>query len=349
MDWYQNNQRDLPWRATKKPYFIWVSEIMLQQTQVNTVLRYYSPFIKKFPTVRKLAHASPDEVLKAWELLGYYARARNLHRAAKTVVEEYGGSIPSTYEKFRQLPGVGDYVAAAVLSIAFNQPYAVLDGNVKRVLSRLFLIDLPVNVQKYNKEFQANIDKLLNREQPGIFNQAMMELGATVCKPAIPICSECPVRKSCKAFQMNEQRSYPRKTKKLKVPHFPIAIGVIIKSNKILITQRPPEGLLGGLWEFPGGKIKETELPEEACAREIKEELNISVTVQKHLGQVKHAYTHFKITIEVFLCNNPRGKIKLNCSVGYRWVKVSELVNYPIPSANHKIIRHLKKVNFKKY
>jgi A/G-specific adenine glycosylase len=322
---------------------------MLQQTQVNTVLRYYSPFITKFPTIHQLAHASPDEVLKAWELLGYYARARNLHRAAKMVVERYGGTIPSLYEKFRQLPGVGDYVSAAVVSIAFNQPYAVLDGNVKRVLSRLLLIDSPVNVQKYNKEFQNKIDMLLAKEQPGIFNQAIMELGATVCKPAAPVCSECPVWKFCKAFQENEQSIYPRKIKKSKVPEFPIAIGVIIKSNKVLITQRPPQGLLGGLWEFPGGKIKENELPREACVREIKEELNLSVTVQQHLGQVKHSYTHFKVVIEVFLCNNPLGEIELNGSVDYRWVNVSEFVKYPIPSANHKIIRYLKQVNFNNF
>jgi A/G-specific adenine glycosylase len=322
---------------------------MLQQTQVNTVLRYYTPFIRKFPTIQKLAHASLDGVLKAWELLGYYARARNLHRAAKIVVDEHAGIIPSTYEKFRRLPGVGDYVSAAVLSIAHNQPYAVLDGNVKRVLARLLLIDLPVNVQKYNKEFQAKIDTLLAREEPGIFNQAMMELGATICKPAAPICSECPVWKFCKAFHMNEQLIYPRKIKKLKVPEFPIAIGVIVKSNRILITQRPPQGLLGGLWEFPGGKIKENELPKDACVREIQEELNLSVTVQKHLGQVKHAYTHFKVVIEVFLCNNPRGKIKLNGPIDYRWVNVSALANYPIPSANHKIIRYVKTVNFNNY
>ena len=322
---------------------------MLQQTQVNTVLRYYTPFITRFPTIHQLAHASPDKVLKAWELLGYYARARNLHRAAKIVVEEFGGAVPSSYEKFRQLPGVGDYVSAAVLSIAFNQAYAVLDGNVKRVLSRLLLIDLPVNVQKNNKEFQSKIDALLAKEQPGIFNQAIMELGATVCKPSAPVCSECPVWKFCKAFQVNEQQGYPRKIKKSKVPEFPIAVGVITKSNKILITQRPTQGLLGGLWEFPGGKIKKNELPEEACAREIKEELNLSVTVREHLGQVKHAYTHFRVVIEVFLCNTPSGEIKLNGPVSYRWVNLSELANYPIPSANHKIIRYLKQVNFNNY
>jgi A/G-specific adenine glycosylase len=339
--WYQRNHRKLSWRKTSNSYFIWVSEVMLQQTQVKTVLNYYPSFIKKFPTIRQLASASLEEVLKSWELLGYYARARNLHRAAKIIIDQYDGTIPSNYKKFRGLPGVGDYISAAVTSIAFNQPYAALDGNVKRVLARLLLTDLPVNKQTSNKTYQSQANRLLDPANPGIFNQAMMELGATVCKPAVPLCADCPVTIFCKAFQQNKQTSYPRKIKKSKIPEYRIAIGVIKKSDKFLIAKRPPEGMLGGLWEFPGGKIKEGELPADACVREVKEELNLSVKVEKYLVQVKHAYTHFKVVIEVFICNHPRGEIILNGLTDYRWVNFSELVNYPIPSANHKIIKYL--------
>ncbi len=340
--WYQDNQRALPWRKTDDPYSIWVSEVMLQQTQVNTVLPYYRAFLKKFPTVRHLARAQLQEVLKLWEGMGYYARARNLHRAAAIVMRELNGVIPSNWDMFRRLPGVGDYIAAAVLSIAFDQPYAVVDGNVKRVLARLQRIDAPVNSTVSAKAFKTTAENLKDKRRPGAYNQAMMELGALICKPKAPLCEKCPVQSFCQAYRTNTVAAYPRKTARRQTPHYRIAVGVVIKGDRILITQRKPDGLLGGLWEFPGGKIKKGEEAEAACVREIKEEVNLQIKVIEHLARVKHAYTHFKISMDVFCCEYLAGRVKRYGPVDHRWIKISAIDRYPLPKANHKFLPQLK-------
>jgi A/G-specific adenine glycosylase len=343
MAWYLQNCRTLPWRKTDDPYGIWVSEVMLQQTQVNTVVPYYHKFLKKYPTVKHLAQAKLQTVLKIWEGLGYYARARNLHRAAGIVQIKYDGKIPDTWEAFRKLPGVGDYIAAAVLSIAFGQPYAVVDGNVKRVLARLLCIEAAVNDSGSAKTFKALAADLKAERAAGTYNQALMELGALICKPRAPLCDTCPVQMFCKAFQTDSVAIYPRKIMRRPTPLYHIAVGVVIKGDRILITQRKPDGLLGGLWEFPGGKIKKGEKAEAACAREIKEEVNIKVNVLHHLARVKHAYTHFKISMDVFCCGYLEGRIKRNGPVDHRWIKISAIDRYPLPKANHKFLPKLKK------
>jgi A/G-specific adenine glycosylase len=341
--WYLNNHRSLPWRKTKDPYRIWVSEVMLQQTQVNTVLPYYREFLQKFPTVKRLARARLHDVLKVWEGLGYYARARNLHRASGIVQQQYNGVIPTTWKQFRALPGVGDYIAAAVLSIAFEQPYAVVDGNVKRVLARLQCIDAPANNSTSTKRFKETAEALKNSQMPGTYNQAIMELGAIICKPRNPLCDACPLQQVCLAYQTNTVAAYPKKIASRRTPHYNIAIGVVFKSGRILITQRKPNGLLGGLWEFPGGKIKNDETAEAACVREIKEEVNLQVAVIDYLAQVKHAYTHFKITMDVFCCNYISGRVKRNGPMAHRWIKPDEIHQYALPRANHKFLPKLKK------
>ncbi|UCF95585.1 MAG: A/G-specific adenine glycosylase, partial [Desulfobacterales bacterium] len=290
-DWYAKNHRQLPWRQAANPYFIWVSEVMLQQTQVNTVVPYYHKFIAKFPDLEHLARADLDEVLKVWEGLGYYARARNLHRAARAVVDHHDGKIPDNWQDFRHLPGVGDYIAAAVLSIAAGQPYPVVDGNVKRVLARLFQIDAAVNTSSAYQIFQETAGRLLDTRAPGTFNQALMELGALVCKPQNPACEICPLQRACQAYQNHCVDRYPRRMKTRVIPELHIAVGVVFKKNQVLITQRKPEGLLGGLWEFPGGKIRPGESAEAACIREIKEEVNLAIQPVTYLTRVKHAYT----------------------------------------------------------
>jgi A/G-specific adenine glycosylase len=340
--WYLDNCRSLPWRKTADPYSIWVSEVMLQQTQVTTVLPYYREFLKKFPTLAHLARASLNDVLKAWEGLGYYARARNFHRAAGTVQQQYNGVIPTAWKQFRALPGVGDYIAAAVLSIAFNQPHAVVDGNVKRVLARLRCIDAPVNNSTSTKRFRQAAEALKYPQMPGRYNQAIMELGAIICKPRNPVCDRCPLQQFCLAYQTQTVATYPKKMAARRTPHYNIAIGVVFKSGRVLITQRKPEGLLGGLWEFPGGKIKKGEKAEAACVREIKEEVNIQVAVSDYLAQVKHAYTHFKITMDVFCCNYISGRVKRNGPVAHRWIKLDEIAQYALPRANHKFLAKLK-------
>lgn len=341
LDWYRVNQRDLPWRKAVDPYPIWVSEVMLQQTQVPTVLPYYDQFLERFADLPKLAGADLQEVLKAWEGLGYYARARNLHKAAGLVVDQHQGQIPQSWQKFRRLPGVGDYIASAVLSIAFNQPYAVVDGNVKRVLSRLLVIKEPVNRSPANKIFQQAAADLLDRREPGAFNQALMEIGALICKPRNPLCQQCPIQPWCRAYQGKQILEFPHKVKREATPQYRIAVGVVYKNGRVLITRRQPNGLLGGLWEFPGGKIKKGEKAKAACVREIKEEVNLTVKVDAHLCLVKHAYTHFKIRMDVFCCSYLAGRVKLNGPVDHRWIKLNQLENFPLPKANHKFLANL--------
>ncbi len=338
MKWYRANHRDLPWRRSNTPYHIWVSEVMLQQTQVKTVLNYYRRFLAKFPNIKRLAAADLQAVLKVWEGMGYYARARNLHRAAKVVVQNHRGRIPAKWDAFHNLPGVGDYIAAAVLSIAFNQPHAVVDGNVKRVLARLHKIHAPVNQTSSYSQFKKAAAKLLDSRQPGIFNQAMMELGALICKPRNPLCAACPLNHLCRAYRTRQVTDFPKRQKLKPTPQYHIAVGVVFKNDRVLITRRKTEGLLGGLWEFPGGKIKDGESAPAACIREIKEEVNLSVHIDRHLTKVKHAYTHFKIAMEVFCCNYESGRVYLRGPVAFRWIRLNEYKNYPFPKANHKFI-----------
>ena len=336
--WFETHRRQLPWRETGDPYRIWVSEVMLQQTQVKKVLEYYQKFVSKFPDVESLASAALQDLLKTWEGLGYYARARNLHKAAQVVVGDLEGEVPADYAEFRKLPGVGEYIAAAVQSIAFNASYAVVDGNVKRVLARLFLIEAPINQSASTKIFQEKADLLLDHNAPGIFNQAMMELGATVCRPQSPTCIVCPVNTVCRAFQTVRQEEFPVRQKPKPLPEYHIITGVVHKDDQVLITQRKLEGLLGGLWEFPGGKVQVKETAEQACVRAIREETNLLVESIKYLTRVKHAYTHFKIVMDVFHCHYRSGEVILNEAVDYRWITVDQIDQFPFPRSNHKFI-----------
>jgi A/G-specific adenine glycosylase len=336
--WYGRNRRSLPWRKTRDPYRIWVSEVMLQQTQVATAIPYYRRFIDRFPTLRALAQADLDAVLKLWEGLGYYARARNLHRACALVLTHHGGRVPGDWEPFRALPGVGDYIAAAVLSIAFERPFAVVDGNVKRVLARLFALPAPVNRPASHKSFQAAADRLLDRRRPGDFNQALMELGALVCTPAAPQCPLCPLSRYCTAFKAGAIARYPRRRPSRPVPEVEIAVGVVFKQASVLITRRPEKGLLGGLWEFPGGKLREGESPAAACAREIKEEVGLAVRVAAPLAVVRHAYSHFRVRLHVFRCRYTGGRVRRNGPVEHRWVRLAALDRFAFPGANRKFM-----------
>ena len=339
--WFKDYQRDMPWRRTDDPYRIWVSEVMLQQTQVKKVVDYYERFIARFPDVQHLAVAPLQDVLKVWEGLGYYARARNLHKAAQIIVEELDGKIPVDYATFRKLPGVGDYSAAAVQSIAFNVPYAAVDGNIKRVLARLFLMEAPINDAKSAKLFQQRADELLDRSAPGFFNQAMMELGATVCRPQSPTCLVCPVNMFCEAFHTARHDEFPYRRETKPVPEHHLAVGVIYRDNEVLLTQRQLDGLLGGLWEFPGGRLAEGETAEAACVRHIADVVNLSVTNVRSLTRVRHAYTHFKIVVDVFQCDYRAGEVVLKGPRDAKWVEVAALQDYPLPRATHKFLEKL--------
>ncbi|EFK10569.1 A/G-specific adenine glycosylase [delta proteobacterium NaphS2] len=342
LNWYDKHQRSMPWRTTDDPFAIWVSEVMLQQTQVRTVIPYYRRFLKAFPNPLVLAQATQQEVLKLWEGLGYYARARNLHRAAQKIAAQYGGTVPGRYEVLKTLPGIGDYIAAAVASIAFGEPCAVVDGNVKRVLARFQLIDTPVNEPKAMKRFKERAEAFLDRSNPGRFNQAMMELGALVCTPSHPKCPDCPLNPTCRAVKEKAVHEYPKRIKKARIPEYHVAAGIVWKDKKVLITRRKPEGLLGGLWEFPGGKILKGEAPSEACVREIKEEVNLIVSAKERIARVRHAYTHFKIVLDVFRCAYVSGRVKLKGPVDFRWIRLHETEKFPFPGANRKFFPLIK-------
>lgn len=337
--WYRENKRDLPWRRTSDPYRIWLSEIMLQQTQVESVIPYYKRFLQRFPDLRSLADANLSDVLKVWEGLGYYARARNLLNAAQMMIERNGGAMPRTHDELIKIPGIGPYTAAAVASIAFNEHYPVVDGNVLRVLARLFKIEEAPGKKGTKTRFVETARALLPKEKASDFNQAMMELGALICLPVKPKCDRCPVDTFCKAFQtMDNPAVLPVKAPPRNKPHYDVVVGIIWNKGKLFIDQRPTDGLLGGLWEFPGGKKEQRETLEECLEREILEELGIKVRVQGPFMTVRHAYTHFKVTIHSFQCQLLNGKPKPKKAIDWKWVTPEEIAKYPFPQANKKIL-----------
>ncbi|MGD2180150.1 A/G-specific adenine glycosylase [Lusitaniella coriacea] len=341
LDWYQTQGRDLPWRNEPDPYKIWVSEIMLQQTQVKTVIPYYQRWLKQFPTLNALAAADLQEVLKAWEGLGYYARGRNLHKAAKYIVQHHDGVFPSQPEAVLKLPGIGRTTAGGILSAAFNQPLPILDGNVKRVLARL--IALPKPPKQAVSQLWELSERLLARDRAKDFNQAIMDLGATLCTPKNPACLLCPWQQHCQAYNKGIQSQLPMKEPSSPLPHKHIGVAVIRNAQgQILIDRRLEEGLLGGLWEFPGGKIEPGETVPACIKREIKEELGIEIEVGEHLISLDHAYTHFRITLHVHYCRHLAGEPQTIECQEVRWVTLEEIDRYPFPKANTKIIAALR-------
>ncbi len=340
--WYAKHKRDLPWRHdANDPYRVWISEILLQQTQVATVMPYYERFLSRFPNVQALANAKLDDVLKVWEGAGYYARARNLHRAAQELVARWGGKLPSTVDELMTLPGIGRYTAGAIASIAFQQDAPVLDGNVARVLCRHFKIKGDPKSSATQKQLWQLAKALLPSGRAGDFNQGLMELGATICVPRNPSCVKCPLHRTCAARRLGWQAKLPTKSKKKKLPHHEIGVGVIWKGGKILIAQRPAEKLLGGLWEFPGGHRQNNESLEACVRREVKEELGVWVKVGEKIATIAHAYSHFRITLHVFHCRWVSGRPRaLGCTT-WKWVTPRELDDYAFPKANRKVIAML--------
>ncbi len=341
LDWYADHHRRLPWRETTDPYAIWVSEVMLQQTQVATAIPYYRRFMASFPTPADLAAADLDTVLKSWEGLGYYSRARNLHRAAGLVVARHDGQVPDDPDAFRALPGVGDYIAAAVMSIAFGRVMAVVDGNVKRVLARLFEIDAPVNRSGSHKRFQARAAQLISREQPSDFNQAMMELGALVCRPRSPDCTACPLAGECRACSNGTTAEYPQRDAAKKIPHRHQAVGVIVKAGRMLVIRRPTTGFLGGLWEFPAVAAAEGPEASAGVAVALREETGLAVAVLRPLTRIRHAYTHFTLSADVYLCRFVGGRVRHRPDRDHRWVTLRALKRLPVHKANLKFMDRL--------
>ncbi len=341
--WYFIHRRKLPWRQTQDPYKIWISEIMLQQTTVPAVIPYYAKWMKLFPDMPTLSKAPLQKVLKAWQGLGYYQRAKNLHRAAKIIMTTHGGQIPQEYEDLKNLPGFGPYTTAAVLSIAFDQFHLTIDANIRRVLMRLLKWSGRAT-SDIDKDLLLSISPFLPQKHMGIFNQALMELGSLICRSKNPLCLLCPLLEFCEAYKAGKQEVIPnpekRNYKKIKA-----VIGIIEKKGKFLIQKRPSSGLLADLWEFPGGKIEKGETADQALRREIKEEIGAEIQGEQLLTDVQHSYTQFQVSLYAFTCSLKTDPVLDRNR--HRWVSLKGMRQFPFPSGSAKVIRFLKKRDFR--
>ena len=340
--WYNQNARELPWRGLSDPYSIWVSEIMLQQTRVETVIPYFQRWMQHFPSVFELAAAPQQEILNLWEGLGYYARARNLHQAAQIIVKEHDGKLPSNAATLQQLPGIGRYTAAAIASIAFGEDAAALDGNIRRVLARVFDVAEPARSTTGERTLWQLAEENLPPGEASEYNQALMDLGATICTPSSPDCVHCPVVNLCQAHALGIQEHRPVAKPKTKIPHHTVTAAILQNNGKVFIAQRPDKGLLGGMWEFPGGKTKPEESLQACLKREICEELNVDIQIGNLFGTYEHAFTHFRITLHAFECQLVGSQQpQATEHTALRWVSLSDLANYPMGKIDRQIAEKL--------
>lgn len=327
--WYQKNQRNLPWRKSKDPYDIWISEIMLQQTRVETVIAYYQKFMKRFPTIFDIAKSPIEDVLKHWEGLGYYSRARNIHKTSKIIVEQYNGVFPKTYKNVIDLPGIGPYTAGAILSIAYNKNYPAVDGNVLRVMSRFFCIEEDVALQISKKKIEDIVRYYIPEGGASDFNQALMELGALICIPQNPRCLLCPLQEDCKGFAEKKQSELPIKTKKTKPIIENYYIGIIYNKNKVLMNQRTEETLLKGLWEFPGVKARN----KQDFIIHFQQKYNLTIDPIQFLMKTEHVFSHRHWKMKVYLCELSSKSILKTM----QWVSASTIETLTIPTAYQAI------------
>jgi A/G-specific adenine glycosylase len=336
--WYRTNRRDLPWRRTRDPYAIWISETMLQQTRVETVIPYYERFLERFPDVETLASADQDDVLGEWAGLGYYSRARNLQAAAREIVDTRDGRMPEDAEALRALPGIGRYTAGALASIAFDRPEPVVDGNVARVLCRLLGIREDIKQPPVSRRLWEEASALARGPHPGVLNQALMELGALVCTPGEPRCSACPLAAQCDARQRGDAASLPIARKKLAVRRIEAAAGWVLRRGKVLAVRRPPNGLLGGLWGLPGGDLERREDPAAGLVRNLRERVGLSVTRTEYVGAVEHVFTHRRLRLHVFRCAPPQGRTRLAGFDAHRWLSPASLHDLPQAAVTRKAL-----------
>ncbi len=340
--WYRRHKRLLPWRETSDPYRIWISEIMLQQTQVDTVIPYYERFLKRFPDVFALARAPLHDVLKAWENLGYYSRARHLHAAAKTIVDQWGGRVPDTPEAIKALPGIGDYTAGAILSIAYGQAVPAVDGNVRRILSRVFAIAEPANDPQAQKHFYDLAASLVPTGSASDFNQALMDLGATVCRASHPACGVCPAASLCLANRHSWQERLPVLRRSPAVCRRE-AVAAVIRNAQgyLLVVQRPAAGLLASLWKLPGGFIAEGKTGTIALREALCAELDLSVRVGRRLCFVDHAYTHFRLRLFAYEARISKGSPRPRGCADWRWASPADLKKLPMSRVDRKLLEAL--------
>lgn len=337
IQWFKKSHRQLPWRINRDPYRIWVSEIMLQQTKVDTVIPYFENFMKSFPTIEAFAEASEDSVLKAWEGLGYYSRVRNLHTAAKEVVNMHAGKVPHTLDVLLQLKGIGPYTAGAILSIAYGVPAPAVDGNVMRVLSRILIIPDDIAKPATRKIFETAVKQLISHEEPSAFNQGLMELGALICTPTSPACLLCPVRVHCHAYHQGIEMQLPVKSKKKQPKTVPLIAGILRnEEGKILIRKRENKGLLANLWEFPNCERPNQYMPSHFILTDYLENTHkiVSLVQPSLLTEVKHVFTHLIWNIHVHV-----GELKsvVEETTHLKLVSEDEISAYAFPVAHQKM------------
>ncbi len=344
--WYRRHGRTLPWRDHPDPYAVWVSEIMLQQTRVEAVIPYFERWMDRFPSMQSLAEASEQDVLNLWEGLGYYSRAHNLHKAAQIVVDEFEGKVPRSVDALRRLPGIGRYTAGAIASMAFGLDEPTLDGNLRRVYARLFNVDIPADSTEGEKLLWSLAAENLPKGKAGDFNQALMDLGALICLPKNPRCPRCPLREDCQARKLEVQEARPVMKPKAEVPHVVHAAAVIVRRignpprKVVLLAKRPSKGLLGGMWEFPNGRVNGTRSAARGLVKAIKAGYGLEVRAGDALaplGIVNHAYSHFRITLHAYRCE----LVEMSKKENLKWVKLSELEDYPMGSVDRQIARKL--------
>lgn len=340
LTWFERHARDLPWRHDRTPYRVWVAEVMLQQTQVETVRDYYRRFLRELPTIEALAEASQEDVLKLWEGLGYYSRARSLHRAAQRVMESYGGKLPANVTALRSLPGIGPYTAGAIASLAFGIPAPAIDGNVRRVMARVLAVPEPSR-----HVLEEAVRYWMPESEAGAFTEGLMELGATLCLPRSPRCLLCPWRELCKGRDLGEPEAYPAPKPRKSTPHYDVTAAVTLRMDEnkveVLVAQRPQDAMLGGLWEFPGGKREQGETLTAALRREIQEEMDVQIEVGAELTIIEHAYTHFRITLYAFICRLEGGEPRcLECQ-DFQWATLEEVEALPMAVTDRRIAEAL--------
>ena len=340
LKWYNPDNKQMPWRKSSDPYKIWISEIMLQQTQVSRVVEYYERWIRSFPSIKSVALASETKILNHWAGLGYYNRAHNFHMACKILLKDFSGSFPNDINDFIALPGVGDYISCAVFSIAFNTPVHVYDVNVNRLISRIMILNTTQSSAR--SEAKKYLQKIVvASSSSGILNQAIMDYGRDICTTKAPKCTKCLLSSNCKAYINNMVSSFPIIKKKNKRPHYRVVVGFVWNKAKVLINKRPKHKMLGGMWEFPGGKIKMKESPRSALKRELMEEFNINVKVHRPVDRFVYKYSHFSIDIEGYMCEYVSGDIKHEDNMPFKWIKPSNLYSLPFPSASEKFFNKL--------
>jgi len=344
LSWFNKNKRQLPWRKTKDPYKIWLSEVMLQQTQVETVIPYYVKWVKRFPSIHHVANSKSDSLLKYWEGLGYYRRCINFHQSCKIIVSEGNGKFPDELEQFLKLPGVGIYTASAVLSISYNYPIPLIDANVNRVISRFLAKD---NIVLGDKNlFLSFLNKIISKTQPGTFNEGLMELGSQICKNTNPLCNDCPINYNCKSNQMGIQSLFPKRIKKKKKPLIKVVTGIIWNKDKFYIQKRLNKKHLSNLWEFPGSKLKSNENLKVALKRGVMKDAGTNIIIKNKIKTIKHDYSSFSIELTLFNCIIDGIIDNHNCD--YNFIKPSEINLYAFPKANHKLFDYIKKNGWKK-